>query len=325
MHRTHRIAAAFAGCVLATAVSAQTTLKLAHTQSSTDSHHLAAVFFADEVKKRSNGAITVSVHPSGELGNDPATLEGVRLGTIDIGLTGNPFFTRFDKKLNALDLPFLFADYAHAYRVVDGPIGSQLLTGLEQNRMKGLAFWEIGFRHVTNSKRPIVTPKDLQGLKIRTTPNPAHVEAFKLLGANPTPMAFTELYLALETGTVDGQENPVGIIYSQRFNEVQKHLSLTGHAYTVSILAMNLDRFQKLPAAQQKILVDSARDAATYQRKLNRDIEGKALAELKAKGMAVVEKIDTSAFQAIVAQPTADTYIKEFGPDLVNAIRAQQK
>lgn len=325
MYRSIHTFAGVLGMAIVTAVGAQTTLKLAHTQSTTDSHHLAALYFADEVKKRTNGALVVSVHASGELGNDPTILEGVRLGTIDIGLTGNPFFTRFDKKLNALDLPYLFANHAHAYRVVDGPIGAQLLTGLEQNRMKGLAFWEIGFRHVTNSKRPIVAPKDMQGLKIRTTPNPAHVEAFKLLGANPTPMAFTEVYLALETGTVDGQENPIGIIYSQRFNEVQKHLSLTGHAYTVSILAMNLVQFQKLDAAQQKVLVEAARDAATFQRKLNRDVEGKALADMKAKGMAVIENVDIPPFQAVVAKPTADTYVKEFGPDLVNAIRAQQK
>ena len=322
----HFAAIALLGALaLAAQVQAQTNLKLAHTQSTTDTHHQAALYFADEVKKRTNGAVTVSVHPSGELGNDAATLEGVRLGTIDMGITGNPFFTRFDKKLNVLDLPYLFVDHDHVYRVVDGDIGKQLLADLDKNRMKGLAFWEIGFRHVTNSKRPIREPKDLQGLKIRTTPNPAHVEAFKLLGANPTPMAFTEVYLALETGTVDGQENPIGIIRSQRFNEVQKHLSLTGHAYTVSILAMNLDRFQKLTPAQQQAIVAAARDAAVYQRKLNREIEGKALAEMKEKGLAVVEKVDVPAFQAAVAQKTADTYVKEFGPDLVNAIRAQQK
>jgi len=310
---------------LAATVGAQTTLKLAHTQSTTDTHHQAALYFADEVKKRTNGEVVISVHPSGELGNDAAMLEGVRLGTIDMGITGNPFFTRFDKKLNALDLPYLFVDHGHVYRVVDGDIGKQLLAGLEANRMKGLAFWEIGYRHVTNSKRPIKEPKDLQGLKIRTTPNPAHVEAFKLLGANPTPMAFTEVYLALETGTVDGQENPIGIIRSQKFNEVQKHLSLTGHAYTVSIVAMNNDRFNKLTPAQQQAVASAARDAAAYQRKLNREIEGKALAEMKDKGLLVVEKVDVPAFQAAVAQKTADTYVKEFGPDLLNAIRAQQK
>lgn len=325
MNRTIQTCVGLVAIVFGTAVGAQTNLKLAHTQSTTDSHHLAALYFADEVKKRTNGSVTVSVHPSGELGNDPAIMEGVRLGTIDIGVTGNPFYTRFDKKLNALDLPYLFVDHGHVYRVVDGPIGAKLLSGLEQNRMKGLAFWEIGFRHVTNSKRPIHGPKDLQGLKIRTTPNPAHVEAFKLLGANPTPMAFTEVYLALETGTVDGQENPVGIIRSQRFNEVQKYLSLTGHAYTVSIPSMNLEKFNKLSTAEQQAIVAAARDAAVYQRKLNREVEGKALAEMKAKGLAVVEKVDVPAFQAVVAKPTADTYIKEFGPDLVNAIRAEQK
>ncbi len=304
---------------------AQVQLKLAHTQSTTDTHHEAALSFAKEVARRTNGAISVSVHPAGELGNDQALLEGARLGTIDIVNTGNPFFTRFSKKLNALDLPYLFVDHAHAYRVVDGEIGQQLLADLEKSRLKGLAFWEIGFRHITNSKRPIRVPDDLKGLKIRTTPNPAHVEAFKLLGAIPTPMAFTEVYLALETGTVDGQENPIGIIRSQKFNEVQKHLSLTGHAYTVSILAMNLDRFHKLEKAQQAALVEAAREAATMQRRLNRQIENNALAEMKAKGLAVVENVDVRAFQDAVAQKTADAYVKEFGPDLVNAIRAQQR
>ncbi len=325
MHYISRVFLALAAFTMASLASAQITLKLAHTQSTTDSHHQAALYFADEVKKRTNGSVTITVHPSGELGNDAATLEGVRLGTIDIGLAGNPFFTRFDKRLNALDLPYLFADHGHVYRVVDGPIGNKLLAGLEQNRMKGLAFWEIGFRHVTNSKRPIVTPADLQGLKIRTTPNPAHVQAFKLLGANPTPMAFTEVYLALETGTVDGQENPIGIIRSQRFNEVQKYLSLTGHAYTVSILAMNQSRFSSLDASQQQALVSAARDAAAYQRKINREVEGKALAEMKAKGLQVVEKLNLPAFQAVVAKPTADSYVKEFGSELLDAIRSEQK
>lgn len=317
--------AALATLGLGTSAGAQTTLRLAHTLSPTDSHHLAAAHFADDVKKRTNGAILVSVHPSGELGNDPAILEGARLGTIDLALAGNPFFTRFEKKLNALDLPYLFVDYGHVYRVVDGPTGASLLGELDKHRLKGLAFWEIGFRNVTNSKRAVNTPEDLKGLKIRTTPNPAHVEAFKLLGAIPTPMAFTEVYLALETGAVDGQENPIGIIRSMRFNEVQKHLTLTGHAYTVSILTMNLAKFQKLPPAQQNALVDAARAAAAYQRKLNRDTEGKALAEMKDKGLMVVEKIDVGAFQAAVAKQTQAAYVKEFGPDLVDAIRAAQK
>jgi tripartite ATP-independent transporter DctP family solute receptor len=277
---------------------------------------------AELVAQATGGALRISIHPAGELGNDPAILEGVRLGTIDIGQTGNPFYTRFEPKLNALDIPFLFASHEHVYRVVDGEVGRGLLAELEKHRMKGLAFWEIGFRKITNSRRPIVTPADLQGLKIRTTPNPAHVEAFRLWGANPTPMAFTEVYLALETRAVDGQENPLNIIRSNRFHEVQRHLSFTDHAYTVSIVSMNLARFRALPEAQQKALVDAAREAAIYQRRLNREQEGQDLAAIKAAGVEVVERVDTEAFRRLALEPVKAAYVAQHGAALVDAILA---
>ncbi|TQF77456.1 TRAP transporter substrate-binding protein [Elioraea sp. Yellowstone] len=307
---------------VALAASAQTTLRFAHTQPTGDTHHLAAVRMAELVAQATGGALRISIHPAGELGNDPAILEGVRLGTIDIGQTGNPFYTRFEPKLNALDIPFLFASHEHVYRVVDGEVGSGLLAELEKHRLKGLAFWEIGFRKITNSRRPIVTPADLQGLKIRTTPNPAHVEAFRLWGANPTPMAFTEVYLALETRAVDGQENPLNIIRSNRFHEVQRHLSFTDHAYTVSIVSMNLARFRALPEAQQKALVDAAREAAIYQRRLNREQEGQDLAAIKAAGVEVVERVDTEAFRRLALEPVKAAYVAQHGAALVDAILA---
>ncbi|GIX08808.1 TRAP transporter substrate-binding protein [Elioraea sp.] len=307
---------------VALAASAQTTLRFAHTQPTGDTHHLAAVRMAELVAQATGGALRISIHPAGELGNDPAILEGVRLGTIDIGQTGNPFYTRFEPKLNALDIPFLFASHEHVYRVVDGEVGRGLLAELEKHRMKGLAFWEIGFRKITNSRRPIVTPADLQGLKIRTTPNPAHVEAFRLWGANPTPMAFTEVYLALETRAVDGQENPLNIIRSNRFHEVQRHLSFTDHAYTVSIVSMNLARFRALPEAQQKALVDAAREAAIYQRRLNREQEGQDLAAIKAAGVEVVERVDTEAFRRLALEPVKAAYVAQHGAALVDAILA---
>jgi tripartite ATP-independent transporter DctP family solute receptor len=240
----------------------------------------------------------MSVHPAGELGSDGAILEGVRLGSIELGLTGNPFFTQFAPRLNVMDLPYLFRDAAHAHKVMDGPVGASLLKDLERNRMKGLAFWEIGFRHVTNSKHPIRAPQDLSGIKIRTTPNKAHIEAFKLWGANPLPMAFTELYLALQTGTVDAQENPINNIYANRMHEVQKFLSLTGHAYTASIIVMNLAKFNALPTEQQKALVDSAREAALHQRELNARQESENLAKIKEAGIEVTESPDVAAFRS---------------------------
>lgn len=321
-----RSTAVLLGAALAAVVvlgaEAQTTLRFAHTQPTSDTHHLAAVRMAEQVARATNGQLRISIHPAGELGNDPAILEGVRLGTIDIGQTGNPFYTRFEPKLNALDIPFLFTSHEHVYRVVDGEVGSGLLAELEKHRMKGLAFWEIGFRKITNSRRPIVTPADLQGLKIRTTPNPAHVEAFRLWGANPTPMAFTEVYLALETRAVDGQENPLNIIRSNRFQEVQRHLSFTDHAYTVSIVSMNLAKFRALPEAQQKALLEAAREAAVYQRRLNREQEGQDLATIKAAGVEVVEQVDTEAFRRLAFEPVKAAFVALHGAALIDAILA---
>ena len=306
----------------ATSASAQTTLRFAHTQPTSDTHHLAAEFFAERVAELTDGQVTIAIHPAGELGNDPGILEGVRLGTIDIGQTGNPFYTRFAPKLNVLDLPFLFESYDHVYRVIDGEVGEELLAELEQNRMKGLGFWEIGFRKITNSVRPVATPSDLEGLKIRTTPNPAHVQAFEIWGASPTPMAFTEVYLALETGTVDGQENPLNIIRSNRFQEVQSHLSFTDHAYTVSIVSMNLPKFEGLPAEHQEALLTAAREAAAFQREANRNQDDEALEDIKSAGVEVLEDVDREAFRAMAFEPVAQAYMNEHGSDLVDKINA---
>jgi tripartite ATP-independent transporter DctP family solute receptor len=302
--------------------AAQTVLKFADTLAASDTHNDAARRMAELLKEKTGGKLAMTVHPAGELGNDNAILEGIRLGTIDLGTTGNPFFTSFAPRLNVMDLPYLFRDADHAHKVMDGPIGQELLKELEKSRMKGLAFWEIGFRHVTNSSRAVRGPEDLKGLKIRTTPNPAHVEAFKLLGANPVPMPYTELYMALQTGAVDGQENPINNIYANRLYEVQKHVSLTGHAYTASIVAMNLPKFKALPKDQQQALLDAAHEAALFQRELNRKQEAENLAKMKAAGVAVEEKVDRDAFRKIVAEPTAKTYADKFGRQLLDRIAA---
>lgn len=299
---------------------AQTNIRLANTLSANDTHNVAARHMAELVVKKTGGKVTMSVHPAGELGNDGAILEGVRLGSIDLALTGNPFFTQFAPRLNVMDLPFLFRDTAHAHKVMDSPIGSELLKDLEKNRMKGLAFWEIGFRHITNSKRPIRTPDDLKGIKIRTTPNKAHIEAFKLWGANPTPMAFTELYLALQTGAVDAQENPINNIYANRMYEVQKHVSLTGHAYTASIIVMNLAKFNGMPADQQKAIAEAANEAALFQRDLNAKQEGENLAKIRAAGLEVVDKVNAAPFRQMAYEPVTKTYTDQFGREVVERI-----
>lgn len=311
---------AVAALCIAIPAQAEVRVRVAHTLSTTDTHHLAALKFKELVEAATKGEVKISVHPAGELGNDPALLEGIRLGTIDVAFTGNPFFTRFEPKLNVLDLPYLFKNNAHVYRIIDGPIGQELLAGLEKHRMKPLAFWEIGFRHLTNSRRSVKTPKDLEGLKIRTTPNPAHVQAFKLLGAIPTPMPFTEVYMALETRTVDGQENPVFQIVANRLHEVQKHLSMTGHAYTASILAMSQTKWNALNPAQRTAILDGAKAAQTYQRELNDKAAGESMETMRKAGVTIVEDVDVAAFQALVTEPVKASYIKDHGSTIVDAI-----
>lgn len=302
-------------------VGAQTTLRFAHTIGTEDSQHLAVLEFAKKVAEKTNGAIQIDVFPAGQLGNDPKILEGIKLGTIDMGMTGNPFFSAFAPEMNVLDLPYLFRNYDHVFKVVDGPIGAEVLRAVEKNGMKGLGTLEIGFRNLTNSRHPVKTPEDMKGLKIRTTPNPAHMQAFRLLGANPVPMPFTEVYLALKTGTVDGQENPITLIEAMKFYEAQKYLSFTHHAYTVSNVVMNLQKYQALKPEQQRALHEALHEAVVWQRKLDREIEGRALAKMKAAGLQVEEKPDVEAFRKIVADAVAEDYVKKFGREILDKIR----
>lgn len=310
--------------VVCMAAQAQTNLRFADTLAANDTHNQAARHMAELLKERTGGKLTMSVHPAGELGSDGAILEGVRLGSIDIALTGNPFFTQFAPRLNVLDLPYLFRDTSHAHKVMDGPVGEALLKDLERNRMKGLGFWEIGFRHITNSRHPIREPQDLNGIKIRTTPNKAHIEAFRLWGANPAPMAFTELYLALQTGTVDAQENPINNIYANRMYEVQKYVSLSAHAYTASIVAMNLAKFNKLPPDQQQVLRDVVREAGLHQRELNAKQESENLAKIKDAGVEINSDVDIAAFRKLAYEPVTKTYTDQHGKEMVEAILATQ-
>jgi TRAP-type transport system periplasmic protein len=304
------------------AAQAQIELRFGHAQPPHSDTNMAGEVFKRLVEEGSNGEITVQVYPSSQLGNNNQMVEGVRLGTIDLTANGNPFYTAFLPEMNVLDLPFLFEDYDHVYRVIDGEIGRGLLDKLEDHRIKGLAFWEIGFRDLTNSRCAIRTPADMQGLKFRIAPNPAHLKAFELLGANPTPMPFSEVYMALQTGAIDGQENPVPLIYANRLNEVQEHLTLLGHSYTAQVFAMNLARFNSLAPEHQELLLDAAHQAALAQREDLARRSAEFLEELKSQGMQVVEDPDVEAFRAIVYEPVVADYVAEFGSDLVDRILA---
>ena len=309
-------------CTLAALASAAqaATLRFASETPRTDTQSLAAEYFNTILKERTKGALDIKLFADSSLGAFEAAISGVRSGIIDMAVSGSVGFTGMVPQLGLFDIPFMFKDTEHAYRVLDGTIGQDMLDKFAGHGMKGLAFWDNGWRQMSNSRRPIHTPDDVKGLKMRTTGSPAHIEAFKLLGATPVPMPLAELHTALEMGTVDAQEHPIGVFWSAKLFEVQQHLSLTYHAYSALVLVMNKAKFDSLPADQQKILVECAREAGSYQRKLNNDNIQKIAADVAQKGVAVVTKVDSGPFLE-VTKPGRKTFTDKFGgEDYIKAI-----
>ncbi|WP_373099536.1 MULTISPECIES: TRAP transporter substrate-binding protein [Pasteurellaceae] len=325
MPKTTLISTALFSALLSGSVFAagQHTFALSHYGSPSDTVTKATEFMAKRANELSNGRITIKLHPNSELGNSDTQIDGTRMGTIDIVVVGNPYYTTFNEKLNLLDLPFLFRDEQHVENVLNGDVGEQLLNSLEESNLKGLAFYEIGFRDITNSKKQINTVADLSHLKLRTTPNPAHIAAFKEWGANPTPMPFNEVYFSLKTGVIDGQENPVHHIYNNNLQEVQKYLSLTHHAYTAAPMSMNLDRFNSLDQEDQAILLQAAKEGAELEKKLNIEENKIYLDKLKQQGMEVETHPDVATFQR-GAQKAWDDYAQKFGREMISKVTETQ-
>lgn len=314
-------AAGILAAVVGTA-HAQTSFRFSSEAPRSDTQFQAATRMNEILKAKTNGALDLKIFTDSQLGTFQAAIAGVRGGTIDMAVSGSGNFTGLVPLIGVLDIPFLFRDSKHAYTVLDGPIGEKLLDQLAPLGLKGLAFWDNGWRQMTNSKHAIAKPEDVKGLKMRTTGSPAHIEAFKELGANPVPMPIAELYTALEMKTVDAQEHPLGVFYSSKFYEVQKHVSLTNHAYSALILVMNKAKFDALPAAQQKAVLESAREAGQYQRQLNADNIATIVADLKKRGIPVVEKVDGAPFAAATKAVRA-TFVGKFGgADIIQAIEA---
>ena len=289
-------------------------LRFASESPRTDTQFLAGQKFNELLQARTKGALDLKLFPDSTLGAFQAAITGVRGGTIDLAVSGSANFSGMVPHLGVFDIPFMFKDTAHAYRVLDGKVGQEMLDKLDEFGMKGLAFWDNGWRELTNNRGPVKTPADVKGMKVRTTGSPAHIEAFKLLGANPVPMPLAELYTALEMKTVDAQEHPLGVLWSAKLYEVQKHLSLTNHAYSALIVVMNKAKFEALPPEHQKALIESAREAGHYQRKLNNDNMMKIVADVKKAGMQVVENIDPAPFLE-ATKPGRQTFITKFGGD----------
>jgi TRAP-type transport system periplasmic protein len=313
------LAATLALCAGAPA-SAQTPLKMNISLAQNSSYGVAVDTFAREVEKRTQGRYKVQNFYSAALGAERESVEGVQLGTLDLTLTSTGPLPNFVPEVAILDIPFLFRDYAHARAVLDGPIGQDLLAKFAPKGLVALAWGENGFRHMTDSKRPIDSPADLKGLKMRTMENPIHIEAYRQFGILPTPMAFTEVFTALQQGTVDGQENPLSVITSAKLYEVQKYLALTGHVYSPAVILMNKGKWDALSPADKQAFEAAAHEAVKANRARVDDDERKAVADLRAKGMIVNDHIDKAKFQAQLAPVYAD-FAKRFGQQNIDRIR----
>src|SRR5256884_1538625 len=265
---------------------AQTALKMNISVAQNSHYGVAIDAFAREVEKRTNGRYKIQNFYAGALGAERESIEGIQLGTLDLTMTSTGPVPNFVPEVAILDIPFLFHDYAHARAVLDGPIGQDLLTKFDAKGIKALAWGENGFRHMTNNKHPVNTPDDLKGLKMRTMENPIHIEAYRQFGILPTPMAFTEVFTALQQGTVDGQENPVSGINAAKFEQVQKYLSLTGHVYSPALILMSKAQWDKLSAADKQAFSEAAKEAVKANRARIDDDEKRAVGDLRAKGMA---------------------------------------
>ncbi|QIM69525.1 TRAP transporter substrate-binding protein [Basfia succiniciproducens] len=323
----NKLSALIAGVALLSAVTAQaeTALRFGYEAPRSDTQHIAAKKFNDLLKEKTNGEIKLNLFPDSTLGNAQTMISAVRGGTVDLEMSSSSNFTGLVSELNVIDIPFIFKDRTHAYQVLDGEIGQKLLSQLDAHGLKGIAFWEVGFRGFTNSKHPVTKPEDIKGLKVRTNQNPMYIKAFSILGANPVPMPLSELYTALETKAVDAQEHPIGIVWSSKLYEVQKYFSFTNHGYTPLIVVMNKAKFDGLSPELQKAIVDAAQEAGKYQRQLNLDNEQGIVEKMKKAGIEFVDNLDTAPFKAAVEQETRKAFIDANGDSLIKQIDALGK
>jgi TRAP-type transport system periplasmic protein len=271
--------------------------------------------FAEIVAAKSGGKMQVKEFPSNQLGTEQQQTSALQGGVQEMQSPATTSLVGIVKDYGVIDFPFTVNNHAQAFALLDGPLGKALVEKLPEKGLIGLAYWDLGFRNVTNSKRPITKPEDLDGLKLRVIPNPVFLDTFKAFKANPVPMSFSELYTALETKTVDGQENPYSVILSNKFYEVQKFVSGTNHVYGTNIILVSKKFWDKLSPTEQKILQDAAVEARTYQRQVSGAAAEKAVGELTAKGMQFNEvSAGEQERMRQIAKPVVDKALATYDP-----------
>ncbi|MCR4819414.1 MAG: TRAP transporter substrate-binding protein [Fretibacterium sp.] len=292
----------------ASVCSAATTLKLGTTVNEQDSFQVAAEKFKALVEERTGGAYVIEIYPNGSLGGESDMLDSMTMDMLDMGIITSGPFVNFAPMMGVLDMPFLFANNEEAYKVLDGEIGQELLGTLEAAGLKGLAYAERGFRNVTNSVRPVTNAEDIKGLKLRVMENEVYTATFKALGVNATPMQWADALTAMQQNTIEGEENPINVIYSYGLWDYgQKYVTLDRHSYSTAIITMSLEAFKRLDEKTQKIFKDAAQEAAEYERKWVADQEAGQLKAIKEHGVNVVENPDVDSFRKAV-QGVYSTY-----------------
>jgi len=293
------------------------TLQAGHSLPNDHPYQLGLEEMAKNVEERTNGRVIIETFPNSEIGAERELTEGLTLGTVDLVVSSTAPVTNFVPELGVLDVPFLFKDRDSAVKVLEGEIGDELFAELGEHGIIGLSWGENGYRHITNSKHPVEKPEDLKGLKIRTQENEIHIAAFKALGAQPTPMAWTEALTGLQQGVVDAQENPA-IVADQfkLYDSKQKYMSLTGHVYSVAMFMMSQQTYDKLPEDLRDIVIEEGQKAGPKERDLIVEMEQESLKTLKENGVEIIEDIDTAPFREIV-KPVYDSVEYQ---DLLNRI-----
>ncbi|VTU38311.1 Extracytoplasmic solute receptor protein YiaO [Variovorax sp. PBL-H6] len=296
-------------------------VKFAFVNNAEHSQGIGAKRFAELVAQKSGGKINVQVYPAGVLGGDLQVISSLQGGTVDMTAVSAGLLVSRDKAFGIFDFPFLFANAKEADAVVDGPFGKRMNERVLGQGLVNLSWWDIGFRSVANSKRPIVKAEDIKGLKIRVIQSPIYVDFFRALGANPVAMPFSELYTAMETRTVDALENPISNVEVNKFYEVSKYLSITNHMYNPMLILFSKKIWDQYTPDERELLTSAAEEAKLYQRKVSRDQDAQSLETVKKAGLQVNEVAPAElAKMRQMAQPVIDKYRKEVGEDISDAM-----
>jgi TRAP-type transport system periplasmic protein len=310
-------------CAFSMGAMAQATVKLTlgHGAAPGNPRHEAAVKMAEVAKAKSNGRIEIQVSPSAQLGDDAAMVTAMRSGALDMSANSQGAVATTVPEYAAFGMPFLFADLPQAWKLLDGPLGKELAEKSAEKGLVVLGYWDNGIRHMSNSKKPLIKPDDLKGMKMRTPPDAVTVDIMQSLGAEAQQIKFSELYVALQQGVVDGQENPLMNIHASKLYEVQKFISLTGHKYEMTPLLMSKRSWDKLSDADKKVLQEAALEATTLQRKLSRDSDTSLIADLKSKGIRI-DVADKAAFEKATDKVDDKWMASPIGPFVKKVIAA---